>query len=75
MPIITVTTTIITHFDVPEGVGIDLIRHQALPVLGADDEGTDAVGVLQGTALNRVFIGAADARSMSVEHQITEGAD
>ncbi|HEK1767511.1 TPA: hypothetical protein SMR47_001430 [Pseudomonas putida] len=75
MPIITVTTTVITHFDVPEGVTLDLIRHQALPVLGEDDEGTDAVGVLQGTALNMVFMGAADARSMSVEHQITEGAD
>ncbi|MFV2947390.1 hypothetical protein [Pseudomonas japonica] len=75
MPIITVTTTVITRFDVPEGVSIDLIRHQALPVLAEDDEGTDAVGVLQGTALNMVFMGAADSRSMSVEHQITEGAD
>ena len=74
MPIITVTTTVITHFDVPEGVSIDLIRHQALPVLGEDDEGTDAVGVLQDTALNMVFMGSADARSVSVEHQITEGA-
>lgn len=75
MPIITVTTTVITRFDVPEGVGIDLIRHQALPVLGEDDEGTDSVGVLQSTALNMVFMGTADARSMSVEHSITEGAD
>ncbi|WP_171030888.1 MULTISPECIES: hypothetical protein [Pseudomonas] len=56
-------------------MSIDLIRHRALPVLGEDDEGTDAVGVLQSTALNMVFMGAADARSMSVEHQITEGAD
>lgn len=73
MPIITVTTTAITRFDVPEGVGIELIRHQALPVLGEDDEGTDAVGALQDTALNQVFMGAADARSQSVEHSITEG--
>ncbi|MBF8720229.1 hypothetical protein [Pseudomonas guariconensis] len=73
MPIITVTSTVITRFDVPEGVGIDLIRHQALSVLGEDDEGTDAVGVLQSTAINMVFMGAADARSMSVEHSITEG--
>ena len=75
MTIITVTSTVTTRFDVPEGAGIDLIRHQALPVLGEDDEGTDAVGALQGTALNMVFMGAADARSMSVEHQITEGSD
>ncbi|MNO96302.1 hypothetical protein D3C76_879670 [compost metagenome] len=75
MPIITLTTTVITRFDVPEGVSIDLIRHQALPVLGEDDEGTDAVGALQDTALNRVFMGSAEARSQSVEHSITEGQD
>jgi len=74
MPIITVTTTVVTHFDVPEGVGIDLIRHQALPVLGENDEGTDAVGVLQGAAIGMVFMGDADSRSMSVEHSITEGS-
>lgn len=73
MPIITVTTTVTTRLDVPEGVGIDLIRHQALPVLGEDDEGADAIGALQETALNRVFMGAADARSQSVEHSINEG--
>ena len=73
MPIITVTTTITTRFDVPEGVSIDLIRHQALPVLSENDEDTDAVCVLQDTALNRVYLGAADARSQSVEHSITEG--
>ena len=73
MPIITVTTTITTRFDVPEGVSIDLIRHQALPVLSESDEDTDAVCVLQDTALNRVYLGAADARSQSVEHSITEG--
>ena len=73
MPIITVTTTITTRFDVPEGVSIDLIRHQALPVLSENDEDTDAVCVLQDTALNRVYLGAADARSQSVEHSINEG--
>ena len=73
MPIITMTTTITTRFDVPEGVSIDLIRHQALPVLSENDEDTDAVCVLQDTALNRVYLGAANARSQSVEHSITEG--
>lgn len=74
MPIITVTTTVITRFDVPEGVSIDLVRHQALPVLSENEEGTDAVGALQDTALNRVYLGAAEPHYQSVEHQITEGA-
>ncbi|MCS4282332.1 PHD/YefM family antitoxin component YafN of YafNO toxin-antitoxin module [Pseudomonas sp. BIGb0278] len=73
MQIVTVTTTVITRFDVPEGVGIDLNRHQALPFLSENDEDTDAVCVLQNTALNRVYLGAADARSQSVEDSITEG--
>ncbi|CAB5581784.1 Uncharacterised protein [Pseudomonas putida] len=75
MPIITVTTTVITRFDVPEGVGIDLIRHQALPVLSEDEEGTDEVGNLQDTALNMVFLGDADPQSRTVEHYIVEGGD
>ncbi|MHA6160310.1 hypothetical protein [Pseudomonas sichuanensis] len=72
MPIITVTSKVITRFEVPEGVSIELIRHQALPVLDENIEDADALCVLQDTALNRVFLGAADARSQSVEHSITE---
>ncbi|AIR90186.1 hypothetical protein [Pseudomonas cremoricolorata] len=75
MPVITVTTTVTTRYDIPEGVGIDQIRHLALPVLSEDDEGTDAVGSLQGAALDLVFMGAAEVRSMGVEHRITEGND
>ena len=36
---------------------------------------TDTIGVVQEKALNQVYLGAADARSMTVEHKITEGAD
>lgn len=73
MPIITVTSTITTRFNVPEGVSIEMIRHQALPVLSEDEEGTDAVGALQDTALNMVYLGDADPHSRSVEHSIVEG--
>lgn len=75
MPVITVTTTAKTRYDIPEGVGINRLRRLALPVLSEDDEGTDAVGTLHRAALDRVFIGSADVRSMSVEHRITEGND
>ena len=75
MPIITVITKVITRFDVPEGLSIDMIRHQALPVLSEDEEGTDEVGNLQDTALNMVFLGDADPQSRTVEHSIVEGGD
>ncbi len=73
MPLITITTTITTRFDVPEGLSIELIRHQALPVLSEDEEGADAVARLQDTALNMVYLGDADARSQSIQHAIVEG--
>ncbi|WP_252091054.1 hypothetical protein [Pseudomonas sp. MWU13-3659] len=73
MPIITVTTTVVTRFDVPEGLSIDLVRHQALPDLSEDEVGTDAVLVLQDTAMNMVYLGSAEARSQSVGHSIAEG--
>ncbi|WP_345956745.1 hypothetical protein Q9323_08645 [Pseudomonas fulva] len=75
MPVITVQTTITTRFDIPEGLTIDMIRHQALPVLSEDEEGTDEVGNLQETALNMVFRGDADPRSRTVEHSIVEGGN
>ncbi|WP_339533862.1 hypothetical protein [Pseudomonas hunanensis] len=75
MPLITVKTTITTRFEIPEGLNIDMIRHQALPVLSEDEEGTDEVGSLQDTALNMVFLGDAEAQSRTVEHSIVEGGD
>ncbi|TRZ62302.1 hypothetical protein DZA28_21090 [Pseudomonas alloputida] len=75
MPVITVKTTITTRFEIPEGLSIDMIRHQTLPVLSEDEEGTDEVGNLQDTALNMVFLGDAEAQSRTVEHSIVEGGD
>ncbi|MDH1575461.1 hypothetical protein [Pseudomonas sp. GD03746] len=75
MPVITVKTTITTRFAIPEGLTIEMIRHQALPVLSEDEEGTDEVGGLQETALNMVFLGDADPQSRTVEHSIVEGGD
>ena len=75
MPVITVKTTITTRFEIPEGLSIDMIRHQALPVLSEDEEGTDEVGNLQDTALNMVFMGDANPQSRTVEHYIVEGGD
>ncbi|HDS0936948.1 TPA: hypothetical protein QDZ12_000143 [Pseudomonas putida] len=75
MPLITVKTIITTRFEIPQGLSIEMIRHQALPVLSEDEEGTDEVGSLQDTALNMVFLGDAEAQSRSVEHSIVEGGD
>ncbi len=73
MPIVTVTTTIITRFDVPEGVSIELTRHQAMPTLSEEEEITDAVLYLQDKALNQVYLGDAASVGQSVEHSIKEG--
>lgn len=73
MPIITVKTTITTTFDVPEGVGIELVRHQAFPVLADDEEETESIMSLQNKALNQVYLGDAKGHSQSVSHHIIEG--
>ncbi|MFV3326747.1 hypothetical protein ACNFG0_09775 [Pseudomonas sp. NY15372] len=75
MPVITIKTTITTRFEIPEGLTIDMIRHQAIPILDEDEEGTDEVGNLQDAALNMVFLGDAEAQSRTVEHSIIEGGD
>ncbi|GFM73800.1 hypothetical protein PSCICL_47920 [Pseudomonas cichorii] len=74
MPQITVTTTIRTVFEVPEGVDIQRVRHLALPELAQDDEKTDEVLSQQETAINHVFLGDAEALKCSVEIAIAEVA-
>ncbi|MEC4022131.1 hypothetical protein AB1H94_17780 [Pseudomonas fulva] len=73
MPIITVTTIVTTRFDVPEGLSIELIRHQAMPTLSEEEDGTDSVLHLQDAALNQVYLGDAASVGQSVEHSIKEG--
>lgn len=73
MPIITVTTTITTTFSVPEGVTIEMVRHQALPDLSEDEEITDSVLHAQDRAMNQVYLGDATSEALTVEHKISEG--
>lgn len=73
MPKITVTTTIKTIFEVPEGLTIEQIRHQALSDLAEDEEASDSVMSLHSLALNRVYLGDAEALAASVEQSIIEG--
>ncbi|MGO0628758.1 hypothetical protein ACTORR_01590 [Pseudomonas sp. SAR267] len=74
MPIITITTTVKTVHEVPEGLTIEQIRHQALPFLSEDEEATDDVVCRQDSAMRRVYMGAHDPIKQSVEHSIVEGA-
>lgn len=73
MPRITVTTSLRTVFEVPEGVTIDQVRHLALPVLSEAVEETDALAVLQQTAIGQIYLGDATDVYLSVEHTITDG--
>ncbi|WNW10087.1 hypothetical protein RRX38_02630 [Pseudomonas sp. DTU_2021_1001937_2_SI_NGA_ILE_001] len=73
MPQITVTTTISTVFEVPEGLDIQRVRQLALSELAEDEEETDEVLSRQETAINHVYLGDAEALKVSVEIAITEG--
>jgi len=72
MPQISVTTTITTLFDVPEGVSIDRIRQLGLPVISDNEEATEEVFRLQQRAISETFYGAEEPRAASVEHEISE---
>jgi len=72
MPQITVTTTITTVFDVPEGVPIERIRHLGLPVLSEDEESSEDLFRLQNRAIGETFYGDQEPRMASVEHAISE---
>ncbi|MDX9624267.1 hypothetical protein [Pseudomonas fragariae (ex Marin et al. 2024)] len=72
MPQITVTTTITTVFDVPDGVPIERIRHLGLPVLSEDEESSEELFRLQQRAICETFSGDEEPRIASVEHEISE---
>ncbi|ROL64571.1 hypothetical protein [Pseudomonas vranovensis] len=74
MPRITITTTIKAVHEVPEGLTIEQVRHQALPFLSEDEEATDDVVCRQDSALARVYMGAHAPVMQSVEHSIVEGS-
>ncbi|MBD1590309.1 hypothetical protein [Pseudomonas typographi] len=73
MPRITVTTTVRTVFEVPEGLSIEQIRHQALPDLAEPEEETDSIAALQQHVMNQVYLGGADDVYISIEHAIVDG--
>lgn len=72
MPQISVTTTIVTVFDVPDGVPLDRMRQLGLPVLAEDEEAPEEVFRLQQRALCQTFYGDEEPRIASVEHAISE---
>lgn len=75
MPQITVRTTITTAFDIPEGLTIDQIRHQAYPELLEAEGQVEEIVLLHSKVLNQVYIGDATERSQSIGHLITEGVN
>lgn len=70
---ITITTTMQTVFEVPDGVTIEQVRHLALPVLSEDVNETDALAILQQKAIDQAYLGDANGVHLSVEHTITDG--
>jgi hypothetical protein len=73
MPKISVTTTVTTVFEVPEGLTIEQVRHQALQTLSDMEELTDSIVAHQDVALNQVYLGDAVSLALSVENVIAEG--
>ncbi|MFW3895339.1 hypothetical protein [Pseudomonas bharatica] len=73
MPIITITTTVKSVHEVPEGLTIEQIRQQALSFLSEHEEATDDVVCRQDSAMCQVYMGGHDPIKQSVEHSIIEG--
>jgi hypothetical protein len=73
MPKISVITTVATVFEVPEGLTIEQVRHQALQTLSDMEELTDSIVAHQDVALNQVYLGDAVSLALSVENVIAEG--
>lgn len=73
MPKISVITTVTTVFEVPEGLTIEQVRHQALQTLSDMEELTDSIVGHQDQSLNQVYLGDAVSLALSVENVIAEG--
>ena len=72
MPKITVSTTIRTVYEVPDGVPIDRIRRLALPAISEADEQMNEVLYLHDEGVSRVFYGDQQCVRQTVENEITE---
>lgn len=75
MPKITVTTTITTVFDVPEGVGIQRARDLCMPELADNEEQVNEVVAQQDRAVNQCYLGAAKQEALQISHSIVEGSN
>lgn len=73
MPKISVVTTVTTVFEVPEGLTIEQVRHQALQELGEMDEITDSVVAHHDRSMKQAYLGDAVSLMLSVENGISEG--
>lgn len=74
MPIITVTHTVRTYYEVPEGWTIEELRREVNSNL--DDEAEDALRAAHETALSRSYGGkAVHEVGQSCDFKISEGYD
>jgi hypothetical protein len=73
MPKISVITTVTTVFEVPEGLTIEQVRHQALQGLSEMNELTDSIVAHQDSSVNQAYLGDAVSLALSVENVIAEG--
>ncbi len=72
MPIITITQTIRTYFEVPEGFTIEELRHEVNQ--NFDDEAEDAVREAQKVSLSRRYNGKpVHEVGQSCDFKVSEG--
>ncbi|MCF7536210.1 hypothetical protein [Pseudomonas petrae] len=75
MPKISVITTVITFFEVPEGLTIEQVRHAGLADLSEMEEIVDDIVASHDRVMNRIYMGDALSHSCSIEHAITDTAE
>lgn len=72
MPLIMVTSTITTVFEVPDGVDILRVRQLALSELGDEECATDAMSIQHDKVMSEIYLGSADRRTVSISHSIVD---
>lgn len=72
MPLIMVTSTITTVFEVPEGVDIARVRQLGLSELGDDESASEAISIQHDRIINQIYIGSTDRRTVSISHSIVD---
>lgn len=72
MPVIMITTSVATVFEVPEGVDLFQVRRLALSELGDDECATDTVAVQHDNVMSQIYLGAADRKTVSISHSLVD---